>query len=270
VGGPGERDVVSHDTILLTHGTRAPRAYLLLHGLTATPRQFADFGRRLYEGGANVYIPRMPHHGYADRLTTALAALTAQELREYALGAAAKAGTLGDELHVAGLSLGGLLAAWLGQQLGLAAVTAVAPFLGVSWIPRRLGRGAARVTLAVPNRFLWWNPLTRERHGASHGYPRFPTHAVAQAAIVAGELLAAAATTAPAARRLNVVLNARETTVSNRTGAYLAWLWSRTAPERTHLYRLRGLGASHDIIEPETVGDDVFRIYPPLVRLVGG
>jgi len=38
-------------TILLRHDGRTPRVCLLLHGLTASPPQFAEFGRLLYERG---------------------------------------------------------------------------------------------------------------------------------------------------------------------------------------------------------------------------
>ena len=61
-------------TRLLTHGARAARAVVLLHGLTNCPEQFRALGERLYERGANVYIPRLPEHGLADRMTTALGA----------------------------------------------------------------------------------------------------------------------------------------------------------------------------------------------------
>src|SRR5918992_3381886 len=48
-------------SVLLTHGQRTPRAYVLLHGFTNSPSQFVDVGERLFATGDNVYVPRLPH-----------------------------------------------------------------------------------------------------------------------------------------------------------------------------------------------------------------
>ncbi len=80
----GTSGYVSYDSILSTHDAPVRRVFLLLHGLTASPLQFAAFGNLLFDRGANVLIPRLPYHGYGDRLTSALEALTADELRAFA------------------------------------------------------------------------------------------------------------------------------------------------------------------------------------------
>jgi alpha-beta hydrolase superfamily lysophospholipase len=240
---------VSHDSILLTHTGPASRAYVLLHGITTTPMQFAEFGRLLHDRGANVYIPRLPRHGLADRLTTELEGLTAGELRAFALATAAYGATLGERLRIVGFSVGGLLAAWIGQRIAVDRITAVAPFLGVSWIPRGLTGRAARLALRLPNRFMWWDPIRRERFAPAHGYPRYATHAIAEAAILGQELMAEAEYSAPAARDLQIVLNASESTVNNREARHLAALWSAHKGMIVQ-QRLKGLPFSHDIIEP--------------------
>src|SRR5256885_3066664 len=43
-------------TILLTHGRRTPRAVVLLHGFTDSPRQFAALAESLYAQGDNVLV----------------------------------------------------------------------------------------------------------------------------------------------------------------------------------------------------------------------
>ncbi len=215
-----------------------------------------------------MYIPRLPRHGLADRLTTELAALTAQELVEFAAQAVASAAALGDEVVVVGFSVGGLLSAWTGQHVAVARVVCIAPFLSIAWLPPRLGSRAVRFALYVPNQFLWWDPLLRERQQPEHGYPRFATHAVAHAAALGRRLLAEAARSKPAARELIVVLNRSETTVSNRTARRLASLWAARAPQSTELHWLRGLPPSHDIIEPEGAGARVRAVYPALIALV--
>jgi pimeloyl-ACP methyl ester carboxylesterase len=246
----GPQPAVSHDSILLTHAEAAPRAYLLLHGLTASPRQFEALGRQLYERGANVYIPRLPRHGLADRLTTELEGLTADELRSFALASLGFARTLGPRLQVVGFSLGGLLAAWLAQRAAFDRVTCIAPLLGVAWLPRRFTGQATKLAKQLPNQFLWWDPILRERQLPAHGYPRFPTHAVAEALQLAHEVLAGAARDGPAARDVQIVLNASESAVSNVEVRRLAALWSARKGNRIVLHRLRGLPPSHDILEP--------------------
>ncbi len=266
--GAAASGLVAHDSILLSHGTVTRRAFLLLHGLTASPRQFETFGRLLYERGSNVWIPRLPRHGLTDRLTTELAALTAPELTEFSLAAAAATAELGDEVIVVGFSVGGLLSAWIGQHVPVARSVSIAPFLGVAWLPPRLARGAALAALQAPNQFWWWDPVLRERMQPEHGYPRFATHAVAEAAKLAHRLLDDASRGKPAAGSVGLVLNGSETTVSNPTARRLARLWATRSPERTSLHRLKGLPPSHDIIEPMRSPAIVRAVYPALLALV--
>ena len=262
------RRFVSYDSILLSHGTRRPRAYVLFHGMSASPMQFAQFAARLHESGANVYVPRLPKHGYGDRMSTALGNLTAQQLRRFASHSIERGAELGSDVHVVGFSLGGLVAAYVAQTMPVARVTAIAPFLGILGVPRGLTRRAAAAALAVPNRMLWWDPVRRERLGPMHGYPRFATHAVAQASRLAGDVLALASTERPLARERAIVVNTGEMTVNNRACRTLAWLWSCTDAAGTHLYRMKGLGLSHDIIEPMRSPENLRRVYPPLLDLV--
>ena len=121
-------------------------------------------------------------------------------------------------------------------------------FYAIPWLSGISSR-AARLALSLPNRFMWWNPIQRERFAPVHGYPRYATHAIAQAAILGQELMSEARRSAPAARDLQIVLNASESTVNNRQARRLAALWS--AHKGTIVQqRLKGLPFSHDIIEP--------------------
>jgi alpha-beta hydrolase superfamily lysophospholipase len=261
---------VSHDSILLSHGGKTRRAFLLLHGLTASPRQFEAFGRILHERGSNVFIPRLPRHGLSDRLTTALAHLTADELLQFSFAAVEAAEPLGEEVIAVGFSVGGLLSAVIGQYRPVARSISIAPFLGVAWLPPRLTARALRFALHAPNQFWWWDPMLRERQQPEHGYPRFATHAVAHAAGLGSRLLRDAARSKPAAADVRIVLNASETTVSNRAARRLAALWASRSPESTVLHRLKGLPPSHDIIEPMRSPEIVRAVYPALIDLVDG
>src|SRR6185437_13262618 len=80
-----QRDRAAHvgelgRTIVLEHGGRVERASLLLHGLSASPRQFMGVAQALHERGHNVFIPRLPRHGHSNRLSEALATMNAAQL----------------------------------------------------------------------------------------------------------------------------------------------------------------------------------------------
>ncbi len=261
---------VAARSILLDSGSRTPRAYVLLHGLTSSPPQFEEFARLLHARGANVYVPRLPRHGHHDRLTGALSALTPEELVRAAAEATTIGAGLGERLTVVGFSLGGLLSAWVGQHLSVDRVVCIAPFFGVGWLPDPLAAFAGRLALAAPNVHLWWNPIERERHGPPHTYPRFPTHAVVRALRFARGLLASATETAPATRSIAFVTNDSEATIDNQRVLRFAAAWRRHAGVRVEVHRLSGLRRSHDIIEPKRKRPLIDRVYPPLLAIVAG
>jgi pimeloyl-ACP methyl ester carboxylesterase len=256
-------------SILLSHGAPTPKVFVLLHGLAASPLQFVEIGRRLYERGANVLIPRLPRHGHEDRLTSVLEHLTAEEMTTFARDVVISARTLGDRVIVAGFSVGGLLASWLAQHEALERAVPISPFLGIALVPRRVAGQAARLALRMPNRFLWWNPVLREGLMPAHGYPRYATHAVAQAYVLAQRLFGEAEHEAPATRTIDVVLNRSEVVVNNRSAVRLAAAW-RARGAAVRVRHLRALPPSHDIVEPLRETWIVPRVYPQLVELIDG
>jgi carboxylesterase len=255
-------------SILLAHGRRTPRAVVLFHGLTASPMQCAALARSLHAAGDTVLVPRLPGHGARDRLTTQLRELRAEHLLDAAREALAIARGLGATVTVAGFSLGGLLAAWIGQHEHVDHVIAIAPFLGVSCVPRAATGAFARALHALPNMFLWWDPIARERQLPDHGYPRYPTHAIAEALAVATALETHARTTPPATRRITIVTNASETAVNNAAAHDLADAWSAHAAGSISLRRITGLPPSHDVIEPLRPGTLARRAYRTLLPIL--
>ena len=93
---------VCHST-LLTHDRKTDRVVVLLHGITNCPQQYATFAPQLFERGCNVFIPRMPRNGLADRMTNELQHLKAQELRTFCDDICDIAAGLGDRVVVTGL-----------------------------------------------------------------------------------------------------------------------------------------------------------------------
>ena len=102
-------------SLLLQHGRRTDRALVLFHGFTNCPRQFALLAELFYSRGFNVYVPLLPRHGLLDKLTTALEALTVEELTDAAATALSLTSGLGSGANALGLSVGATMVAWLAQ-----------------------------------------------------------------------------------------------------------------------------------------------------------
>ncbi|MGA8474594.1 MAG: alpha/beta fold hydrolase [Candidatus Cybelea sp.] len=255
-------------TIAYVHATRRQRAVLLLHGMSATPAQFERVARDLFERGHNVVVPRLPRHGHADPLSTALERLRADDLYAAVTEYIAVAEELGDRVTIAGFSLGGLLAAWIGQHHAVERCVPISPFFGVSLIPNRFMGAIAERLLRVPNRFYWWNPILRERHTSTNGYPRYATHAIAHSYRIARSLLDEARTTRPLAEHLTIVTNAAEVAVNNYAIRRLYKSWRRQHPGAVELTRITGLPLSHDIVSPLRPWRLADRVHPYLLNAI--
>jgi alpha-beta hydrolase superfamily lysophospholipase len=256
-------------SMLLAHGRPTARAVLFLHGLTASPMQCDALARRLHANGDSVIVPRLPGHGARDRLTTQLRDVRAQHLIDAAYEGLEIARGLGTSVVVAGFSLGGLLGAWIAQHEHVGHLVAIAPFLGVVVLPGAATAALTATLRTLPNAFVWWNPMKRERLMPDHGYARFPTRAIAEALGIATQLRALARTTAPATRRITIVTNESETAVNNGAARTLATAWRAHEGVAVELHRLRGLPPSHDILEalrPGTVARRAYRTLLPILH----
>jgi pimeloyl-ACP methyl ester carboxylesterase len=174
---------------------------------------------------------------------------------------------LGERVIVAGFSIGGLLATWIAERYPVERVVAIAPFFGISWVPSSWMGALSRMFLALPNRFEWWDPIAREKQMPAHGYPRYSTHALAQAYMLAHEVIQRAPQ-GVAAKRLTFVTNARETAVSNRTVRRLETALGAKDPTRLEHVVLTGIPFSHDIIEPLRHPEIANAVYPQLLGLI--
>ncbi len=259
-------------TTLLTHGARAAHAVVLLHGLTNCPAQFDSLARLVYARGANVLIPRLPRHGLADRMTDELGRLDARELCDLTDRAVDAACGLGDSVTVAGLSTGGVMAAWAGQfRPEVARVVVIAPMLGWARAPGPLLTAAlARTACELPNRFVWWDDRLRERlRGPRHVYPRFATRAIAATMLAGGAVTEAADLAAPDARRRVMVTVGGDPAADNGAAAALVRAWRAHGARAVETFEFpAALHLNHDVVDPEQVGGDPRRTYPVLLRLI--
>jgi carboxylesterase len=103
-----------------------PHGALVLHGFTGSPQSVRGMAQALADAGFTVELPRLPGHGTSvdDMLTTRW-----EDWSGAAEAAFADLASRCDRVVVAGLSMGGTLAVWLGRHhpeiAGLAVVNAL-------------------------------------------------------------------------------------------------------------------------------------------------
>ena len=149
-------------SVLFEHGDAARRAIVFLHGITSSPVQFRDLGARFHARGYNVLIPRMPRHGYTDRLSHDHARLTPADFVGFASEAVEIGRGLGEHLTVAGLSVSGVVAAWCAQhRVDVDLVVLIAPAFSPFGVPLLLTPALSRIALRVPKRIHPIDPFGR-------------------------------------------------------------------------------------------------------------
>jgi alpha-beta hydrolase superfamily lysophospholipase len=254
-------------TMLLEHGEVRSLCVVLLHGFTNNPAQYAQFAPQLYELGANVYVPRFPRHGHANRMTTALESLTADELVAATYDALDIAQGLGKRVAVLGISMGGLLAAHAAQfRYDVDTAVPIAPDFALLHLPYYASRALAAVVKALPNVFMWWDPRIRMAQQPPTAYPRYPTHALMETLRIGDAVFATAKLQAPRAARTTAVVNAADPAVNNTVTRTVAGLWRARRPNDVAYVELQDLPRNHDIIDPDNPLARTDLVYPKLIE----
>ena len=245
----------------------APLAVVLLHGLTNSPPQYDRLAPLLHARGHAVIVPRMPYHGYRDRMTDAIANMRAGDLEAAALQAVVAGALCAERIVVAGISVGATLAGWLAARTRIDTGIAIAPFCGLRGFPGGANDALGAILRSAPNRFGWWDPRSKEGQPPLHGYPRFATRALGESLRISTELEVVAGGSSVHGRRAILVVNDREPVVNNAHAArrFAALRARGVAFERVVL---RGLPEVHDIIEPAIPQARTDLVYPRLIALI--
>lgn len=258
-------------SILLTHGQRTERAVVFFHGYTNCPEQFRKLGQIFYELGYNVLIPRLPRHGLADRNVQNLSQLKAEELRDCADSSVDIACGLGRKVYVAGLSAGGTLAAWIGQNRSeVTRVVLIAPALGFArYDGTRFQKALAVLLPLLPDIRRYWPDFDPEALALGHTYPGFSSWALGQLLRVSVATFAAALNQPPRVQDVVLLTSRSDKAVSD----YLAW-------QLISLWRTKGLfkfasvdfpkamKIEHDMIDPTHKNQQTEIVYPVIVSLL--
>ena len=258
---------IGGESIILLHGRRTPRAIVLFHGLTNSPRQFRQLAATLYDRGDNVFVPRLPQHALRGANADDLGRLTAEALRDVGDAAIDLASGLGDTVVVLGLSLGGDMAAWTAQfrpEVDRAVI--VAPTLGLAHMSSIVATPMMNLTLRVPN-YSKNDPPNSLRPDRTLGWS---TRAVGQMLRLSAAVRRAADKRAPAARDIRVLVNANDGTVSRDAIDELVAHWSASGGRVSMFEFPASLRLPHDVIDPDKVTGNTTVTYPVLLALLYG
>lgn len=255
------------ESIVLVQGKRTARAVVLFHGFTNSPRQFRRIAEELHERGDNVFAPRLPYHGLRDGTVHELANLTAEQLRDHADTAIDIAQGLGESVIVAGLSLGGNIAAWSAQfRPEVARAVPISPALGLAHVPPIPDPVLLDLVMHVPDH-------TRSRETDARRPDRtsgWSTHAIGQMVRFGLAVREAAGRYAPAAREILMLLNAHDHTVSRTRNLELAECWSAGGGNVAAWEFSDSLNLPHDLVDPDEPFGNTGVTYPAILGLING
>ena len=203
-------------SIIIDSGRKEARSVVLLHGFTSCPAQWATVAQAYAAAGYNVVVPRLPGHGYSDRLTTAPSDVTPQQLAAATDQAIDLAAQLGDRVTVVGLSAGGSLAAWAGAHRNdVAEADVIAPLMLPKVLPEFAVGPVARIAGHIPDFYLWWDGDKKEALATPpYAYPRYSLHALG-AFLALGRNAQNSVTRTVPLQRLLIITNANDGAVSN-------------------------------------------------------
>jgi esterase/lipase len=260
--------VANGRSILMTHGATAPRVYVLLHGWTDAPPQFAAVGAHLFADGANVYIPRLPHHAERASPLRAIAKIRSDELARFADSTAEIARGLGDTIVVVGLSAGGVLAGWIAQfHPEVQRTVLIAPAIA----PGRLGddEGGGLVMLAskLPDIERMTAPMDTAR---PENIPGITTRGLAELLKLGRRVHENAQSSAPSVRDIVFLLNETDQTVNEDASLDLAQRWMDRGAG-VWAYRFSAAAKlPHNVMELTSYGGNTELVYPIVEALARG
>jgi len=257
---------------LLHHGQKTERAFVLLHGLTNCPEQYAALAAQIHAAGHNVIVPRARLAGFRDRLNGEQGLQTAQDLIDQAAEGLDIAAGLGERVTLVGLSGSAVAAAWMAQNReGLDEVAILAPFFGAYGLSTPLVDVAGAVFSKLPNFYVWWDPDKKESlPGPPHAYPRFGTRCMADSVQLSRDVRANLAAKPPRCRRVLFITTACDLAANNSLTHSIAQnLAAQGGPAEILAYEFPAdLKIPHDMIDPAQPEANSPLVYPKLLDLL--
>jgi esterase/lipase len=176
---------------------------------------------------------------------------------------------LGQHVTLAGISMGGVAAAWAAQNCKIDRAVLIAPAFAMPRVSERLNTLLSRVLILLPNFFLWWDRAMKTNTVPMYAYPRFSTHAAAHIYMLGAEVYQCAHRSKPLAHAILSVTSIKDMAVNNRVTLHLVEHWrNHGASVQTFEFAGENIPPLHDILSPEQIGARTDVIYPVLVDLI--
>jgi esterase/lipase len=254
---------------LLTHGRKTDRVIILIHGMTNCPQQFVELAPKFFEQDYNVLIPRMPHNGLADPDTDDLRYLKPAELRDCCNTMVDIARGMGDHITFLGLSVGGLMAAWVAQyrdDVDKAVIIApsftISPYLGIA-----ISKVIMRLFLILPN--IMTQRLKPFKDGPDHNYLGFATRGLGEMMRFGFSIYDTSKNSSAAAQSVLVITNAADPAVNNKIPLEVAKNWQANGLKQLEKYEFDAkYKLIHDVIDPGQKQQNIAVSYPILLDLL--
>ena len=256
---------------LLHHSRKTPRAFVLLHGLTNCPEQFALLASQLHATGANVVIPRARLAGFSDRLNGEHGLQSSQDLLDQASAGLDIAAGLGDHTTLVGLSGSAVAALWTAQHRdGIDTLVLLAPFFGFAKGHPALVDAAATLLARLPNVYVWWDPVQKENlPGPPHAYPRFGTRSVAECLLLSRDVRTRLESHPPRAQKIIFTTTEGDPAANNALTASIAdRLAALHGPEIIRHEFPKHSAVPHDMVDPAQPHAKTSTVYPVLLSLM--
>jgi len=255
-------------SLLLTHGARTARVFVLLHGFTDLPEQFAVVGQHLFDAGDNVYIPRLPRHGERHAPMRSLGRISAEELARFGDSSITIARGLGDSIIVVGLSAGGVVAASVAQShADVRRAVLIAPAIAAGLLSDDQEQGLVVLASKLPDIRRTNAPLDTARSDYMQG---ITTHGLAQVLRLGQLVREASADQQPGVRDMYFLLNEADHTVSEQAALDVAQQWLDHGA-RVAVYRFPSSAKlQHNVMEIDARGGNVALVFPVIEALARG
>lgn len=225
------------------------KSVVLLHGFTNCPAQMMELATEYQKRGYAVVVPRLPGHGYADRLTSAPSDVTPVQLTETTEAAVAIAAGLGPDVEVMGISGGGTLAGWAADHLpAVKSAVLVAPLVAPAAIPDMLTAPLSRIGRYIPDIYMWWDGSLKEKLSTPvHAYPRYSIRSLG-AFLAVGRNVMSTTTPRPPLERVVLVVNPEDPAVSLTGAKDMA---QRLPTDNRQVIEVPDTAWKHDLIDPQ-------------------
>jgi carboxylesterase len=258
---------------LLHHGQKTEQAFVLLHGLTNCPEQFAALAEILHAAGHNVVVPRARMAGFSDRLNGEQGLQSAQDLIDQAATGLDIAAGLGNRVTLVGLSGSAVAVAWTAQNRdGIEDAVIMAPFFGAHGIPVPVADFGGALLSNLPNFYVWWDPDKKDAlPGPPHAYPRFGTRCMADSVQLSRNVRSHLESAPLRCKRAFFITTANDVAADNAlTRSISDTLARQGGPAEIIAYEFPPeAGVPHDMIDPAQPEANTPLVYPKILDLLG-